>query len=334
MIKSSNQQRRSRISFKSAGLVCSILLATLSMNQAAVAQDGYPSRTIMLSAGFAAGGPTDIVARALAQKLGAILGQSVVVENRPGADGRIQLQHLANAAPDGYQLGLVDAGLIINSILYKNLPYKVKDFTPITYLGELANFIAVTPSLKLNTLTDFLSYAKANPGKLNYGATATAQILATEQLIDMTKLSMERVQYKGASAAIPALMSGEIHALVSVAGTLAPMGKEGRVKVLAVTAKQRSSLMPEVPTTAEAGLPGYTFANWYVIAGPANMPPAIADKVNGAVLKMLTDRDLVAQLERMGITVEPASGAKLVEFMDAEHEKVSQLTRKLNFKAE
>jgi len=324
-----------RVVLARAALATAMVLSSWGISGTVAAQAAYPARTISLGAGFAPGGPTDTVARALAQKLSPILGQTVIVENRPGADGRIQLQYTMKAPPDGYQLALVDSGLIISALMYKNQPYNaLKDFTPIAYLGELANVIAIAPSLNINSLTEFLQYASGRPGKLNYGTTTTANLLATEQLSTMAKLSMVRVPYKGAAASTPALMTGEIQLMITAAGSMAPLIKEGRVKGLAVTSKRRSPVLPEVPTTAEAGLPDYTFFNWFAIVGPANMPAPIVAKLNSALQVALADSELIATLGRMGVTVELSSGAKFVEMLEAEQKKMDQIITKANLKTE
>ncbi|HWL27747.1 MAG TPA: tripartite tricarboxylate transporter substrate-binding protein [Burkholderiaceae bacterium] len=321
---------------KLSSLATRLLLAMAAFPLVAMAQSAYPSRAISLTVGFSPGGPTDTVGRAIAQKLASVLGQTVIVENKPGADGRIQLQHLAHAPADGYQIGLTDSGLAVNALLYKTPPYDVnKDFTLITYVGDMPNAIAVPSDLKIDTLKDFLAYARARPGKLNYAATASSTILATEMLLDMANLSIERVRYKGAAVAFPALMTGEIQLMVSAAGTLAPFVKQqGKIKALAVTSKRRTPVMPDVPTTAEAGLPDYVATNWYAIVGPANMPAAVVEKLNAALQKVLADRDVVAQLERIGITPDPAPASRLESVLKSDLQKFDAVINKANLKTD
>jgi tripartite-type tricarboxylate transporter receptor subunit TctC len=279
-----------------------------------------------MTVGFAAGGPADIVTRIVAQPLSVALGQAVVVENKPGADGRLQLQQLARSTPDGYTLGLADSGLAVNALLYTNAAYDpLKDFTPIVYLGQIPNFIAVTPSLPVNSLSEFIAYGKANPGKLNYAATASSTIIAAEMFKSTAGLNIVRVPYRGAAFGIQALLRGEVQVMVSAVGTLAPLVKQGRVKAFAVTALKRSPLAPLIPTTAEAGLPAMVYVNWYCIVGPAGMPRPIVDRLNADVRKALADPKVAAQLRNMGIEPAPTSPEEFREILKTELTKIDKV---------
>ena len=309
-------------------------LVVAAMHGSAFAQS-YPTKPVMISVGFGPGGPMDIVTRILAQPLGALLGRAVVVENKPGADGRIQLQQLARSAPDGYSLGLVDSGLAVNALLYAKPAYDpLKDFTPIIYLGEIPNFIAVTPSLKVNTLSEFIRYGKAHPGKLNYAATASSTLLAGEMLKSTAGLNIVRVPYKGAAGGIHALLSGEVQVMVSAVGTLAPLVKQGKVKALAVTAPKRTPLAPEVPTTAEAGLPAMVYVNWYCIVGPAGMPRPVVDRLNADLRKVLAEPKVAAQLRNLGIEPTPTSPEEFAAILKREMTKIGKIVASAKLKIE
>ena len=295
----------------------------------------YPTKPVMISVGFAAGGPADIVTRVIAQSLAVYLGRPVVVENKPGADSRIQLQQLAQAAPVGYSIGLADSGLAVSALLYRSAQYDpLKDFTPIIYLGELPNFIAVTPTLKANTLREFIDYAKANPGKFNYAATAASTMLAAEMFKSAAGVNIVMVRYKGAAFGIPAVVSGEVQMLVSAVGTLAPLVKQGQVRGLAVTAPKRTPLAPDVPTTAEAGLPDMVYVNWYCIVGPAGMPRPIVDRLNAELRKVVAEPGVAAQLRKMGIEPAPNSPEEFTAILKSELAKIDKVITSANLKVD
>jgi len=286
----------------------------------------YPSRPVTITVGFSAGGPADVVTRIIATPLGERLKQTVVVENKSGADGRLQLQQLARATPDGYTIGLADSGLAVNALLYSNAAYDpLKDFTPIIFLGQIPNFIVVTPSLKLDKLTEFIAYGKANPGKLNYAATASSTMLAAEMFKATAGLNIVRVPYRGAAYGIPALLRGDVEVMVSAVGTLAPYVNQGQIKALAVTAPKRTPLAPTIPTTAEAGLPEMVYVNWYCIVGPAGMPRPIVDQLNAEFRNVLAEPNVMDQLRKMGIEPTPTSPEEFMEILKSEMAKIDKV---------
>lgn len=295
----------------------------------------YPTKPVKMSVGFAPGGIADIVTRALSQRLAVYLGEPVVVENKPGADGRIALQQLAASAPDGYSLGLADSGLAVNALLYATKPYDpIKDFTPVFYLGEVPNYVAVTPALNVNSLAEFIDYAKARPGKLNYAATASSTLLAAELFKSTAGVDIVRIPYKGQALGLPALLAGDVQLMVSAVGGLTPMVKQGKVKALAVTAPKRTALAPEVPTTTEAGLPGMVYINWYVILGPAGLPRPIVDRLNADLRKTVADPEVVATLNKMGIEINPGSPEEFAPFLKSELTKIENIVKTANLKVE
>jgi tripartite-type tricarboxylate transporter receptor subunit TctC len=298
-----------------------------------IASAQYPTRPVIMTVGFSAGGPADIVTRIVTTPLSERLKQTVVVENKSGADGRLQLQLLARATPDGYTLGLADSGLVVNALLYTNAAYDpLKDFTPIIFLGQIPNFIAVTPTLTMNTLSEFITYGKANPGKLNYAATASSTMLAAEMFKATAGLNIVRVPYRGAAYGIQALLRGDVEVMVSAIGTLAPLVNQGKVKAFAVTAPTRSPLAPSIPTTAEAGLPEMVYVNWYCIVGPAGMPRPIVDQLNAEIRKVLAEPNVVEQLRKMGIEPSPTSPEEFMEIMKSEMAKVEKVVTAGNLK--
>ena len=304
----------------------------VAMGSSAWAAD-YPTRPIIMTNGFAAGGIADIVTRIVAQPLSVRLGQPVVVENKPGADGRLQLQQLTRATPDGYTLGLADSGFAVNSLLYENTAYNpLKDFTPIIFIGEVPNFIVVPPSLKIDNLRDFIAYGKSHPGQMNYAATASSTLLAAEMFKYTAGLDIVRVPYRGQAFGIPALLAGDVQLMVSAVGPFAPLVKQGKVKALAVTSTKRTALVPTIPTTAEAGLPEMVYVNWYCIVGPAGMPRPIVERLNAELRQVLADPNVVSQLGNMGIVPTPGAPDVVTEVLTREMAKIEKVVAAGNLK--
>lgn len=299
-----------------------LMLVALGSLPATVLGQSYPSKSVRLIVGFAPGGPADVIARALSRSLAVHLGQPVVVENRPGADANIAMELVARASPDGYTLLLAQSGLSINPSLYSKVPFdSLKDFVPIILVGEATNFVAVHPSVPVKNLKEFIDYAKANPGKLNYASTSSPTHLATEMFKQMAGLNMVRVPYKGAAPAMPELLSGQVQFMISSLGTLLPHVKANSVRALAVTSAKRSALVPNVPTVNEAGVPGYSAATWYGIAAPAGTPRAIIDRLNSDFRKILDEPEIKAQLLAQTIEASPSTPENFGEFIRADMAK-------------
>ena len=297
-----------------------VLCASLCVASAASAQPNYPTKPIRLIVGFAAGGGSDILARALGQPLGELLGQQVTIDNRAGAGGIIATELGARAAPDGYTL-LVgsSAGFAINPNLMAKLPYDpVKDFVPVGMFATLSYVVDVHPSLPAKTLKDLLALARAKPGVINYGSAGqgSSTHLAIEQFAQMAGVKMTHVPYKGNTPAMTALMSGEVGLVFDPVLTSMPMIKSGRVRALAVTTARRSALLPEVPTVAQAGVPGYEAGNWFGIFAPAGTPREIVERVNAAINQAMTRPEMKDKLASQGadaLTGSPADLAALVQ---------------------
>lgn len=323
-------ERFGRLSFAWLLSLCVLVVAAPGT---AVAQ-AFPSKPVHLTVGFPPGGIADIVTRAVAAQLAVPLGQSVVVENKPGADGRIGLQQLLTAPPDGYLLTLADAGLAVNEAMFKQPGYDLKDFTPIMFVGEAANFIAVTSSLPVSNLQEFVTYAKARPGQLNYAATASSTMLGAELFKSKAGLDIVSVRYKGQAQGLPAVIANECQMMVSSVGPLLPFVKDGKLKALAVTSRNRSALAPDVPTAVEAGVPGMVYTNWYVILGPKGMPKPVVERLQADLRKALADPALIARLAPMGITVNPMGGEEFMQFLDGEVAKMKDIVKAAGIKPE
>lgn len=275
-------------------------ITLLWIASAAAQQQAYPTKPIRFIVTFPPGGSSDLIARAMAPVLSERLRQPVVVENRPGAGGNIGIEAVAKSAPDGYTMGLGAAGaLAANVSLYPKMPYDpLKDLAPVSNVAFVPFFIIANPSVQANTLEDLIALARAKPGELlwGYGGNGTAMHLSGELFKLMAKVQMVNVPYKGSGPAAVDTVSGQLPlAVVDVASALAQV-KAGRLKAMAVTSAKRISAAPEVPTVAEAGLPGYDATGWFGVVMPAGTPANVIGRMNAelvAALKRLEIRDRV-----------------------------------------
>ena len=280
------------------------LAALCAIAAQAGAQSGYPNKPIKYIVIFAPGGTTDILARLIAPKLSDALGQPVVVENRPGAAGALGAELLAKSAPDGYTIG---SGTIsshaINVSLYSKLTYDpVKDFAPITMLATLPNMLIVHPSLNVSNVKDLIALLKANPNKYSFGSAGngTSQHISGELFKSLTGVLMQHIPYKGSGPMIPDLLAGTIAMSFENMTTAYPPAKSGRLRALAVTSASRSSTAPEVPTMAEAGLPGYDISSWQALFAPAGTPKEIVSRLHAEVAKILRLPEVVKRIQELG----------------------------------
>jgi tripartite-type tricarboxylate transporter receptor subunit TctC len=274
---------------------------------AAQAQQGWPSRTVTLVVPFAAGGTTDIVARLVGVRLSKVWGQNVVVENRPGAGGNIGGAVVAKAAPDGHTL-LVPSGsiLTVNPHLYKDMGFDVhKDLLPVTNMAAGPMVVVVHPSVPANTLREFIDYAKANPGLANMGSAGIgSQVhMAGEGFADAAGIEMKHVPYKGEALAYNDLVGGQIHFIVGNIAGASSFVKAGKLRALAVTSKERSKMLPDVPTANEAGLAGFESTGWFGLMAPAGTPRTVIDRIQADTAKVLADPEVQAALASQGMTV-------------------------------
>ena len=310
------------------------ILALILVAGTAAAQT-YPAKPVRMIVGFVAGGPTDALGRLFAQRLGTSMGQQVVIENRGGADGVIAAEAVARAAPDGYTLFFATSGHAINASLYRNVPYRtVEDFEPVALIGESPNLIAVTPSLPVRDLREFIALAKARPGALNYGATSSPTHLATELFNSMAGIQVTRIPYKGAAPAMTALMAGDVQLVLSGIGTMLPQVRGGRLKGLAVTGTTRSPLAPEIPTVLESGLPGYVATTWYGLLAPAATPRPIVERLNKDARALLEDAAMKAQIASQGVVSTPMTPEEFGSFLRAEVAKWAKVVQDTGARAE
>ncbi|MDB5851366.1 MAG: tripartite tricarboxylate transporter substrate binding protein [Rhodoferax sp.] len=265
----------------------------------------YPNRPIRIVVPFAAGGTSDVLARSIGQKLGTAWGQSVIVENRPGADGNLGAEVVARAAPDGYTLLIVDIStLTVSPLVMARMTYDpLQDLAPVTMVSFSPHALAVTAALPATNLKELLAYSKAHPGKLNFAAGNQATKLAALQLKTMSGIDMTSVPYKGGAAALNALISGEVD--VTLVGLLASMPQMagGRIRAIAVSSAQRMPATKDIPTVAESGLPGYVSGSWQGILAPRGTPKDVVAKLNAALAGILNDAAFKAHLAEQGTEV-------------------------------
>jgi tripartite-type tricarboxylate transporter receptor subunit TctC len=316
-----------------AVLACAMLAAT-----GVLAQPSFPSRAVTITVGFAPGGGTDTAARIVAQKLSQNIGQSVVVENRAGAGGNIAAQHIANATPDGYTISLSSVGpLSVSPSLYKNLPYDPKrDIAPITMGVVFPNVFVVHPRVPAKTLKEFVALAKAKPGELNYASSGVggAGHLAGELFKQAAGIDMVHVPYKGGGPAMTDLLGGRVTMYPAVPSTALPHIQAGKVRALAVTGPSRVPTLPDVPTVAESGYPGFEAMNWYAFVAPAKTPPEILDYWNRELVKVLKDPAVHAALMRDGLEPMPGTREELARYIDRETGKWGKVVRDAKIQAE
>jgi tripartite-type tricarboxylate transporter receptor subunit TctC len=279
-----------------------VLMVLCAAAWAASAQ-GYPSKPIRIVVGFPPGGGNDIVARLVGAKMQEAWGQPVVIDNKPGANSIIAAEFVAKSAPDGYTL-LVNAtgGMSVNPVLYSNLPYNtLRDFVSISMIGMFPMVLVTTPSLPVNSVQELIAYAKANPGKLNYGAASTAFQVATEMFKQMTGTDIRHIPYKGSVQAINAVMAGDVQMTIVDSPPVLPHVKAKQLRGLAVTSATREPSAPELPTLAEAGVPGYEMNLWIGTFAPAGTPGEIAAMLSAEVARIVRLGDVREKLAALGV---------------------------------
>jgi tripartite-type tricarboxylate transporter receptor subunit TctC len=298
-------------------LAAAMLALILALAPRQAAAETYPSRPVRFVLPFGAGSASDALARIIANELTKSLGQAVVVIPKPGANGAISATDVARSAPDGYSfLFGTNSPLAVVPNLMKQPPYDVlKDFSPITFLGENAFFITVHPSVPAKTLVEFIDHAKANPRKLNYASGSTFAIVSTALFAAATGIEMEHIPYKTEPDAIVDLLSGRIQLMNLTSTTTLPNAHAGKLRVLATTLPQRSPLLPDVPTLTEQGQKQLPVVAWFGLVGPAGLPPEIVARMNKEVSAVLTNPDIRRQLEGHGFAPQPSTPDGLTAYM-------------------
>jgi tripartite-type tricarboxylate transporter receptor subunit TctC len=301
---------------------CIAGLAVCCMASAASAQSSYPARPITTVVGFAPGGGTDLVSRTVGQRLAQNLGQNVNIENRDGAGGNIAAAMVARAAPDGYTIMLAAVGsLAVAPHMDPKLAYNPqRDFAPISMATVFANVLIVHPALPVNNVGEYLKLANAKPGTMFYGSSGIggAGHLAGELLKLMAKADLTHVPFKGGGPAMTALLGGQIPSYFAAAPTAAPPVKAGKVRAIATTGATRSAFLPDVPTIAESGYPGYVATNWYAYVAPAKVPRDIIQRLNREIVAVLNTPEIRQQLMDRGAEPSPSTPEELGKTIETE----------------
>jgi tripartite-type tricarboxylate transporter receptor subunit TctC len=316
MLRDISVARSARAAAVAVVVACSLAVA------GPVAAQAFPSKPARLVVPFPPGGPLDATGRAIAQKLGEAWGQSVIVENKPGAGGNIGADYVAKSAPDGYTvvMGALSTHAV-NPSLYPKMPFDAqKDFAPITLVAVTPNVLVVNPSLPVRSVKELIAYAKANPGKLSFGSGSigSAGHLAGELFKADTGVDMVHVPYKGAAPAMQALLAGDTQVMFDNLASAMSQVKAGKLRALAVTTAERSKLVPDLPTMAEAGVPGFDISTWYGLLAPAGTPPEVIAKWNADVTKILSAPEMRERLVAQGADAAPDSPADFAKFIAAE----------------
>jgi tripartite-type tricarboxylate transporter receptor subunit TctC len=303
----------------------------LLLHATAAAQASFPSKPLTIIVPFTPGGTTDILARIVGQGLSVEFGQSVVIENRAGAGGNIGGQVAAKAAPDGYTLFMGTVGTqAINASLYKKMPFDpIKDFAPLTRVANVPNLLVANPDQPFKSVAELIAYAKANPGKVNFASSGngTSIHLSGELFKTMAKVQMVHVPYKGSAPALTDLLGNQVGIMFDNLPSVIPHVRSGKLRPLAITTAKRSPELPDVPTIAESGLPGYEATSWFGLLAPAGTPAAVITKLNAAIVKVLGQPDVRKRISDQGAEVYSETPEQFAAFIQAEGVKWGKVVR-------
>ncbi|MDB5921273.1 MAG: hypothetical protein JWN13_209 [Betaproteobacteria bacterium] len=297
----------------------------------------FPARPIRIVVPSTPGGALDLLVRLLSPKLTTLWGQQIVIDNRAGAAGIVGSEIVAKAAPDGHTLLVVATGYAANPFLYQKLPYETpNDFAPITVLGWAPNVLVAHPSLPVKSVKDLIALAKEKPGQLNYASSGvgTGGHLSMALLTRIAGIDMVHVPYKGAGAATAAVVAGQSQVLFTATGAANPQIKSGRLRALAVTSAKRVPSLPDVPTVAESGLPGYVVEGWYAMLAPGKTPKPIVDRIYRDLASTLKMPEVAAQIEAAGFEVNGLPPRDLARYIDAELKKWGAVIKEAGIKGE
>lgn len=309
----------------------------LALAAAASAQEPYPSRPVRLIVAFPPGGSVDTVARVIGPALGASLGQPVVVENRSGASGNIGTEQAARAKPDGHTLLIHTIPFVANASLYERMPYDpLKDFAPVSLLCASPAVLIVHPSVPARSVAELLALARAKPGVLNYSAAGagTNPHMAGELFNMLGNVNIVAVQYKGGGPALVAVLGGEVGITFQNISEAVPHVKSGKLRALGVTGATRAAALPEVPTIAEAGVPGYEFTTWHGVLAPRGTPPEVIALLNARLAQVLRSPGISARFAQMGLDVIASSPAEFSAHLKTELDKWGRLVRERHIRVE
>ncbi len=324
-INQSSKQRRA------IGLACATACALFACTSAlAQASGGYPNKPIKLVVPYPPGGPTDIVARVVAQKLSEQLGQSIIIDNRPGAGANLGAEAVARSPADGYTLMVATTAHAINPALFSKLNYSItKDFAPISQLTAGPLVIVATPNLAANNVKELIALAKAKNGEINFASSGNGQSthLSAELFNAMAGTKMNHIPYKGSAPALTDVMSGQADLMFDTMLSAMPFVKGGKLKAIAVTSAQRSPVAPDIPTIAESGLPGYEAIAWNGLFAPAGTPKEVVDQINAALKKVLEAPDVKQRFDAQGFAAQWGTPADFGKFVQSEVDKWAKVVK-------
>jgi len=295
------------------------------------AAQSYPNKPVRIIVGFTSGASADIVARLIGPRLSEALGQSVIVDNRPGAGGVVGATMVAKSAPDGYNLLMGTPGaLTINPVLLSDMPYDVsRDFAPVTLVNIVPSILLVTPGLPVKSVKELIAHLKTTPGQLNFASAGNGTVphLACELFMLLTGTKLVHVPYKGSAAAMPDMISGRISVFFDNMASGLPFVQSEKLRGLAVTSRARSKLAPNLPTMIESGVPGYEVASWGAVVAPARTPDAVVSRLNAEFVKILSDPQVRAQLQGLGVEVVGSSVDELRALLQRERAQWAKVVK-------
>jgi tripartite-type tricarboxylate transporter receptor subunit TctC len=321
-------------------MIRTLLIATLTClaySTSAYAQQAYPSKPIRFISPFAPGGGNDIISRAVAHKLSENVKQQVIVDNRPGANGIIGTELAARSAPDGYTVVLIPSGHAVNASLHRKLPYdSIKDFTPITLVGSSPLILAVHPSLPVKNVKGLVAFAKARPGQLTYGSAGIGSSgnLGGALFEVLTGAKMVHVPYKGMSLAITDVIAGQVSLVFGTSASVMQHARSGRMQALATTGARRAAALPDLPTVAEAGVPGYEAGLWYGFVGPARIPPDIVRRLNSEIVSVLNSPEVRERLASQGVEATPTTPEEFGRLLVSDLERWAKVVQRAGIRLE
>ena len=322
--------RSLRLLVVTAGLVAALVAG------AALAQP-YPAKAVKLIVTYPPGGSSDLMARILGQKLSELWGQAVVVESKPGAAGSIGMDYAKREPPDGYSFVIGNLGPVtVNPILSK-VPYdSERDFVPVSLIATGPNILVVNPDTPVKTLGELIEYARANPGKVNFGSSGPGSVahLSGEMFKNLAKVDITHIAYKGGILSVQDLVAGHVQMVFSDALPVMQFIKSGRLRALAITGPERSPFVPEIPTCVESGMPGLVAVNWWGVLLPAGTPRAIVQKFHSDIVKVMKDADLKERFAQLGVDAVSSSPEEFAAFMRSEAVKYAKLIKDANIKVD
>ena len=315
-------------------LVVGLVAALLS---SAVLAEAYPSKPVRLIVTYPPAGSSDLMGRILGQKLAELWGQPVIVENKPGAAGSIGMDYAAHQPPDGYSFVIGNLGPVAVNPLLSKVPYDVeRDFVPVSMIATGPNVLVVNPKTPVKTLGELIAYARANPGKLNFGSGGPGSVahLSGEMLKSLAHVDIVHVPYKGGILSVNDLIAGHVQMVFSDALPVMQHIRAGTLRALAITSPERSPLVPDVPTCVESGVPGLVAVNWWGVLLPAGTPKAIADKFYSDLLKVMHDPDVKEKFAQLGVEAVSSTAEQFAAYMRAESAKYAKLIKEANIHGE